>query len=412
MKFGILAAYLTVLLSQKKASGQSFPPYSQQCQDDAGPPFVDDSETFGSDGRFHDNSEAWPVLVGPNGDQCPTPLANACATRGDAKTAYLEGPIDCNGNGWHCRILQDENFNGGILNTDLNFVYCNRTDETPDEGHCHGSADESTYYWWVRDHWFRQYNGRLRCCCNWESGDDPLTTGFLTNRCDYRRVVTSDENVDNCRDANEDHGLGFEGGCSNNVQIGQPIPEDDSKCWEVQHFGFVEGGGTPPPYPPVGPPPPPPPPPQTEAPVPPSTPAPVPSPTTPSPIPAQPTPAPVPLPTTPSPIPAQPTPGSCEDDEASYIEEKYAPVTGQVKFFAGGGLTGVTGCLNFAVIAVIIIVLRGRSVSTKNPLNSGEEKEIVIGQQQLGATSGLKEEGLIGFVTIVVNHVICVEDHF
>lgn len=65
----------------------------------------------------------------------------------------------------------------------------------------------------------------------------------ITNRCDYRRLVTRDENLENCRDANEDHGLSFEGGCSAEYweeQKNKPIPENDGMCWEVGCFGYSE----------------------------------------------------------------------------------------------------------------------------------------------------------------------------
>lgn len=73
-----------------------------------------------------------------------------------------------------------------------------------------------------------------------------MTQGRIANRCDYRRLVTETEDVTQCRDANEDHGLGFEGvgdtGCDSQYasQINAPIPEDDSVCWEIQRFGFTE----------------------------------------------------------------------------------------------------------------------------------------------------------------------------
>ena len=90
----------------------------------------------------------------------------------------------------------------------------------------------------MRDHFHRQYNGRVRCCCGW----DTLSTGFLTNRCDYRRLVTPDENINNCRDANEEHGLSFEGGCNGSTPINSPISEDESKCWEINRFGYTDDG--------------------------------------------------------------------------------------------------------------------------------------------------------------------------
>jgi len=91
--------------------------------------------------------------------------------------------------------------------------------------------------------WHRQYNGRVRCCCGWYTGgSQPVTQGRIANRCDYRRLVTTTENVEDCRDANEDHGLGFEGGCDEQYtsQIGEVIPEDDSVCWEIQRFGYTD----------------------------------------------------------------------------------------------------------------------------------------------------------------------------
>jgi len=46
-----------------------------------------------------------------------------------------------------------------------------------------------------------------------------------------------------CRDANEDHGKGFDDiGCDKKRfgnQLGKPIPEDDGICWEVSRFGYT-----------------------------------------------------------------------------------------------------------------------------------------------------------------------------
>merc|ERR1712085_229442 len=156
------------------------------------------------------------------------------------------------GNGWYCRIYNDE-ANGWpsvVLNGDINFGECNKEGSFDDDyedqdGHCHGSSDDSAYYWWVRDHWHRQYNGKVRCCCGWyQGGTQPMAQGRIANRCDYRRLVTSGENLENCRDANEDHGLSFEGGCGAQYrdQIGAPIPEDDSVCWEIERFGYTDDG--------------------------------------------------------------------------------------------------------------------------------------------------------------------------
>merc|ERR1712194_794124 len=199
--------------------------------------------------KYHAGSAAFPVLPG---GECSDPLKPACASRTDAKTAYLEGPIDCGNNGWYCRIYNDE-ANGWpsvVLNGDINFGECNKEGSFDDDyedqdGHCHGSSDDSTYYWWVRDHWHRQYNGKVRCCCGWyQGGTQPMAQGRIANRCDYRRLVTSGENIENCRDANEDHGLSFEGGCDAQYknQIGAPIPEDDSVCWEIERFGYTDDG--------------------------------------------------------------------------------------------------------------------------------------------------------------------------
>merc|ERR1712039_950777 len=104
-----------------------------------------------------------------------------------------------------------------------------------------------TYYWWIRDHWFREYNGRLRCCCGWYddantlAGSVPLYSRKIANRCDYRRLVTRDENLDDCRDANEEHGLGFDDiGCDEqyeSAQLDKPVPDNDDFCWEIERFG-------------------------------------------------------------------------------------------------------------------------------------------------------------------------------
>eukprot|EP00558_Chaetoceros_sp_UNC1202_P004941 CAMPEP_0197245802 /NCGR_PEP_ID=MMETSP1429-20130617/10472_1 /TAXON_ID=49237 /ORGANISM="Chaetoceros sp., Strain UNC1202" /LENGTH=312 /DNA_ID=CAMNT_0042706359 /DNA_START=62 /DNA_END=1000 /DNA_ORIENTATION=+ len=154
--------------------------------------------------------------------------------------------------------MPDPNWPPINLVTDLNFGHCNTTNGFEDagydqDGHCHGSSDDSTYYWWIRDHWHRQYNGRLRCCCGWYEGnvgDTPIYSRRIANGCDYRRKVVDDADRLTCRDANEDHGLGFyDIGCDQDTygsQLGSPIPENDSMCWEVQKFGFSEGD-TPPP---------------------------------------------------------------------------------------------------------------------------------------------------------------------
>ena len=92
----------------------------------------------------------------PSGD-CASPVKAACSSRGDAKTAYLEGPVQCGNQGWFCRILPDANYGPGNLMNDLNFHHCNATTAemqagTNWGGHCHGSDADDTYYWCVLLH--------------------------------------------------------------------------------------------------------------------------------------------------------------------------------------------------------------------------------------------------------------------
>jgi hypothetical protein len=241
-----LLALGTLALFKSFTNGQStYPEYSQQCRDDAGPPFVDDGTW-----TYHEGSQATPVLM--DDGECAPKMQSACEARGDSKKAYIEGPPDCGGNGWYCRILIQDGWDPMTLAGDLNFGYCNTTEGFNDpgydqSGHCHGSDDDSTYYWWIRDHWYRGYNGRLRCCCNWSEGDSPLTDGKVTDRCDYRRLVVDEDDAASCRDANEDHDQSFEGGCTGPAELNEPIEEDDSMCWELHRFGYIdeygEGGG-------------------------------------------------------------------------------------------------------------------------------------------------------------------------
>jgi len=227
-----------------------WPEYNQFCSDDAGPPYLDDEETFPNGGKYHDTSEAIPIL---QDGQCAPKMMKACSERPNIRTAYFEGPIDCDGNGWYCRIMPDENWKPYNLKGDVNFGHCNTTNGIGDagfdqDGHCHGSSDDNTYYWWMRDHYHRQYNGRLRCCCGWyNTPDDPqnLYFGRIANRCDYRKMLNRGEAA-TCRDANEEHNSGYDDiGCKASIsepQIGNPIPEDDSKCWEMAQFGLPEDG--------------------------------------------------------------------------------------------------------------------------------------------------------------------------
>lgn len=237
-------------------SNTVWPEYNQQCRDDSGPPFLDDEDTFPNGGKYHDDSAAVPILQ--NG-KCAPKMQNACRDRPTVIGAYLEGPIDCGDQGWYCRIFVEDGWDNVALRNDYNFGHCNTTENFDDagrdqDGHCHGSSHDNTYYWWIRDHWHRQYNGRLRCCCGWytntstpEISPEPLYNRRIANRCDYRRLVTPEENINNCRDANEEHGLGFDDiGCDPKFsnQIDAPIPEDDSKCWEVSKFGYADTDAT------------------------------------------------------------------------------------------------------------------------------------------------------------------------
>ena len=243
----VLSITITLTLLSPTNADITWPEYNQQCRDGAGPPFPDDEETFNG-GFYHDGSAAEPILESDG--SCPPPLTSACSSRPTKKAAYIEGPIDCGDKGWYCRIYQQEGWPNVNLRGDYNFGLCNSTENFDDagadkDGHCHGSSRDNTYYWWMRDHWHRGYNGRLRCCCGWESGSSstPLTIGRVANRCDYRRLVTKTEDLTACRDANEDHGKSYEGGCDSTYQnqIGSPIPESDDICWEISKFGYTDG---------------------------------------------------------------------------------------------------------------------------------------------------------------------------
>ena len=214
----------------------------QFCRDDAGPPWNDDGETYPGS-RYHDGAPATPVL--PASGECPAPLRAACDAKG-AKAAHLDGPVDCGGDGWFCRILDQPGWRNPEYD-DLNFAYCNASDadERDDDGHCHGGSDDSTYGWWIRDHYFRGYAGTLHCCCGW---GEPMHG--LVNRCDYRRYVSADE-AGKCRDANEDHGLSYEGSCEahSDVPFADPLYTKPETCWTVRSFAYPEsvssweGGG-------------------------------------------------------------------------------------------------------------------------------------------------------------------------
>ena len=64
------------------------------------------------------------------------------------------GPISCGDNGWYCRIFDDEENGWPSINLpgDVNFGSCNTTDAFSgygfdQDGHCHGSSYDNTYYW-------------------------------------------------------------------------------------------------------------------------------------------------------------------------------------------------------------------------------------------------------------------------
>jgi len=220
---------------------------NQQCRDDAGPPWTDDTENYPSGEQYHTSSPAQPLL--PASGECPSPLASACASKG-TKAAYIDGPIDCGDRGWFCRIVTQPGWMNGAYPReygDKNFAHCNATDadERDDDGHCHGSASDDTYGWWIRDHWFRGYAGTLHCCCDWQA------VKGVVNRCDYRRHVDPSEVApvsSSCRDANEDHGLNYEGGCEGyrTTPFVDPLTSGSGQCWSLRNFadeGSVRQGG-------------------------------------------------------------------------------------------------------------------------------------------------------------------------
>lgn len=205
---------------------------SQQCMDDAGPIWADDIEYFGNNAYSH-GTPAAPKLL--DDGSCPSPLQKACDEKGPQR-AFLEGPAQCGGKGWFCRIMEQTGWSNPDY-SDRNFAHCNATDadERDNDGHCHGSDTDNVFGWWVRDHWFRGYAGTLHCCCDWE------TTKGLVNRCDYRKYVAESE-LDTCRDANEEHENGYEGTCEaySNIQFKDPIMAESEMCWTIYNFADPE----------------------------------------------------------------------------------------------------------------------------------------------------------------------------
>lgn len=199
---------------------------NQQCSDDAGPPWEDDGNV-----AYYVGFPNTPVLQQPN--LCPAPLSAACKLKG-ALAAHLDGPVDCAGKGWFCRIFyQPDHRMPGMSAGDFpdsNFASCNQSDTDHDrDGHCHGSDVDDTYGWWIRDHWHRNYAGSLKCCCDWKA-----TIGVV-NRCDYRKHVSPSVRL-NCRDANEEHNVDWAPGCTQSHFRNYQEPPSE-KCWQVSSFG-------------------------------------------------------------------------------------------------------------------------------------------------------------------------------
>ena len=116
MKIAV-AVLLTSLTSVRALQHPESP--AQHCRHDAGPPWADDEENFGNKAYFDGSPAA------AKGD-CPAPLAAACSAKGK-KAAFLDGPVDCGGKGWFCRIMPQ----AGWVNPDFddnNFAMCNARD--------------------------------------------------------------------------------------------------------------------------------------------------------------------------------------------------------------------------------------------------------------------------------------------
>ena len=79
----------------------------------------------------------------------------------------------------------------------------------------------------------------MTCCCDWNA------LKGLTNRCDYRRRVSAGADLRTCRDANEDHGLSFEGSCAAHAELAfdDPASRTDGQCWSVDSFADPGAAG-------------------------------------------------------------------------------------------------------------------------------------------------------------------------
>eukprot|EP00873_Tetraselmis_striata_P042223 jgi/Tetstr1/462487/TSEL_007478.t1 len=202
------------------------------------------------------------------------PLAQACEDKletynNDAAMALaaatMEGPIDCGGRGFFCRMKKDEYFSGtpyDQLYNNYNYGYCmdtrvenpdnnfpgNFDDPERDDGHCHGSNLDSVYHDVLEDHYHRIYRGTLECCCGAEvtpsnadgypeDRDAWKPAPNFIYRCDYRGPDGNNGNYN------------FDDGCGGDVVSGDYTdpsnfisPADFKQantdvCWETKHFG-------------------------------------------------------------------------------------------------------------------------------------------------------------------------------
>ena len=122
MKISI--ALLLTSLTRVRALHPEAP--AQHCRHDAGPPWADDEENFGNKAYFDGSPAA------AKGD-CPAPLAAACSAKGK-KAAFLDGPVDCGGKGWFCRILPQAGWRNPDFD-DNNFAHCNARDADERDDH-------------------------------------------------------------------------------------------------------------------------------------------------------------------------------------------------------------------------------------------------------------------------------------
>lgn len=212
-----------------------------------------------------------PVSCPPVGH----PLRDACLSnlaggqKGNAAMALvkasMEGPINCGGKGFFCRMKSDPYFSGtpgDQLYNNYNFGYCqdaesdnpdnmfpgNYHDPEKDDGHCHGSHLDSVYQDVLQDHYHRVYRGTLECCCG--ESVTPLQAG-TTNPVSPSAWVPATKLIERCDfrgTAGNNGTFNFEGGCGKDVNYGPGsyAPElfvspqqykSDHMCWELKHFG-------------------------------------------------------------------------------------------------------------------------------------------------------------------------------